>query len=86
MCLVSVVCISKIQDSLGDEHSSNLFEPSSNFSVINWPPRSKYLNPIEYLWNILEKGESTSVILTELEATQIDVWQSQVCGTFSQTY
>ncbi|GFU57620.1 transposable element Tcb2 transposase [Trichonephila clavipes] len=29
---------------------------SSDFSVINWPPRSPDLNPIEHHWGILEQG------------------------------
>ncbi|GFV96177.1 RNase H domain-containing protein [Trichonephila clavipes] len=36
---------------------------SSNFSVINWPPRSPDLNPIEHLWDVLEqdvKGPHTA--------------------------
>ncbi|GFW16213.1 transposable element Tcb2 transposase [Trichonephila clavipes] len=28
--------------------------PSSDFSVINWPPRSPYLNPTEHLCDVLE--------------------------------
>ncbi|GFV46418.1 transposable element Tcb2 transposase [Trichonephila clavipes] len=32
-----------------DEHSSDFF-------VINWPPRSPDLNPIENLWDVLEQG------------------------------
>ncbi|GFW43910.1 transposable element Tcb2 transposase [Trichonephila clavipes] len=33
-----------------------LDDHSSDFSVISWPPRSPDLNPIQYLWNVLEKG------------------------------
>ncbi|GFT21041.1 transposable element Tc1 transposase [Trichonephila clavipes] len=33
-----------------------LDEHSSDFSVINWPPRSQDLNPIEHLWDVLEQG------------------------------
>ncbi|GFX89678.1 transposable element Tcb2 transposase [Trichonephila clavipes] len=33
-----------------------LKEHSSDFSVINWPPRSPDLNPIEPLWDVLEQG------------------------------
>ncbi|GFT93128.1 transposable element Tcb2 transposase [Trichonephila clavipes] len=33
-----------------------LDEHSSDFSVINCPPRSPYLNPIEPLWDVLEQG------------------------------
>ncbi|GFV48691.1 transposable element Tcb2 transposase [Trichonephila clavipes] len=33
-----------------------LDEHYSNFSVINWPPKSPDLNPIEHLWDVLEQG------------------------------
>ncbi|GFT22521.1 transposable element Tcb2 transposase [Trichonephila clavipes] len=33
-----------------------LEEHSSDFSVINWSPRSSGLNPIEHLWDVLEQG------------------------------
>ncbi|GFW76481.1 transposable element Tc1 transposase [Trichonephila clavipes] len=33
-----------------------LDEPSSQFSVINWPSRSPDLNPIRHLWDVLEQG------------------------------
>ncbi|GFU01995.1 transposable element Tc1 transposase [Trichonephila clavipes] len=33
-----------------------LDEHSSDFSVIKWPPRRPDLNPIEYLWDVLEQG------------------------------
>ncbi|GFX60090.1 DDE_3 domain-containing protein [Trichonephila clavipes] len=42
-----------------------LDEHSSDFSVINWPPRSPDLNPIEHLWDVLEqgvKGHHTSLL------------------------
>ncbi|GBN70977.1 hypothetical protein AVEN_172925-1 [Araneus ventricosus] len=46
-----------------------LDEHSSDFSVMNWPPRSPVLNPIEHLWVVLEKGEkahhTTPATLTE---------------------
>ncbi|GFT96112.1 transposable element Tcb2 transposase [Trichonephila clavipes] len=36
--------------------TSWLDEHSSDFSVINCPPRSSDLNPIEHLWDVLEQG------------------------------
>ncbi|GFX78664.1 transposable element Tcb2 transposase [Trichonephila clavipes] len=33
-----------------------LDEYSSDFSVINWPPRISDLNPTERIWNVLEQG------------------------------
>ncbi|GFV02074.1 uncharacterized protein TNCV_3480011 [Trichonephila clavipes] len=33
-----------------------LDEHSSYFSVINWPPRSPDLHPIDHLWDVLEQG------------------------------
>ncbi|GFY10409.1 transposable element Tc1 transposase [Trichonephila clavipes] len=36
--------------------TSWLDDHSSDFSVINWPPRSPDLNPIEHLWDVLEQG------------------------------
>ncbi|GFV01826.1 transposable element Tcb2 transposase [Trichonephila clavipes] len=33
-----------------------LDEHSSDFSVINWPPRRSDLNPIENLWDVLKLG------------------------------
>ncbi|GFX66376.1 transposable element Tcb2 transposase [Trichonephila clavipes] len=35
--------------------NSWLNEHFSDFPVINWPPRSSYLNPIEHLWDVLEQ-------------------------------
>ncbi|GFX15021.1 juvenile hormone acid O-methyltransferase [Trichonephila clavipes] len=40
-----------------------LEEHSADFSVINWPPRTADLNPIESLWDVLEqcvKGRHTA--------------------------
>ncbi|GBN01872.1 hypothetical protein AVEN_198756-1 [Araneus ventricosus] len=54
-----------------------LYEHSSDFSVMNWPPRSPELNPIEHLWDVLEKGVKphhiTPATLTELWTTLVDV-------------
>ncbi|GFT90643.1 uncharacterized protein TNCV_3128181 [Trichonephila clavipes] len=36
-----------------------LDEYSTDFSVINWPPRNSDLNPIERLWDVLEQGEKS---------------------------
>ncbi|GFX16299.1 hypothetical protein TNCV_4705521 [Trichonephila clavipes] len=36
--------------------SSRLDKQSSDFYVINWPPRSPGLNPIEPLWDVLNKA------------------------------
>ncbi|GFY00961.1 hypothetical protein TNCV_1363671 [Trichonephila clavipes] len=33
-----------------------LDEHTSYFSVINWPPRNTYLNPVEHLWDVLKQG------------------------------
>ncbi|GFW75895.1 transposable element Tcb2 transposase [Trichonephila clavipes] len=33
-----------------------LYNHSSGFSVINWPPRSLDLYPIQHLWDVLEQG------------------------------
>ncbi|GBM92724.1 hypothetical protein AVEN_215449-1 [Araneus ventricosus] len=47
-----------------------LDELSSNFSVMNWPPRSPDLTSIEHLWDVLDKGvkahQTTPATLTEL--------------------
>ncbi|GFW66727.1 transposable element Tcb2 transposase [Trichonephila clavipes] len=46
-----------------------LYGHSSDFSLINWPPRSPDLNPIEHLREVLEqglKGYHTPMNLTEL--------------------
>ncbi|GFS97948.1 uncharacterized protein TNCV_2018861 [Trichonephila clavipes] len=56
---------------LGDEHSSD-------FSVMNWPPRSPDLNPIEHLWGTLEQdveGHHTAPTnLTELWTALANIW------------
>ncbi|GFS78614.1 transposable element Tcb2 transposase [Trichonephila clavipes] len=56
-----------------------LDEGSSDFSVINWPPRSPDLNPIKYLWKILEQGvkghHTSSTNLTELWTALANIWQ-----------
>ncbi|GBN69439.1 hypothetical protein AVEN_227945-1 [Araneus ventricosus] len=56
-----------------------LNEHSSDFSIMNWPPRSPDLNPIEHFWDVLEKGvkvhHTTPATLTELWTVLADVWQ-----------
>ncbi|GBM55978.1 Transposable element Tcb2 transposase [Araneus ventricosus] len=57
-----------------------LDEHSSDFSVMNWPLRSPDLNPIEHLWDVLEKSvkahHTTPATLTELWTALADVWQA----------
>ncbi|GBN43427.1 hypothetical protein AVEN_119217-1 [Araneus ventricosus] len=57
-----------------------LDERSSDFSVMNWPPRSPDLNPIEHIWDVLEKGvkahHTTPAIFTKLWTALTDVWQA----------
>ncbi|GBN46481.1 Transposable element Tcb2 transposase [Araneus ventricosus] len=57
-----------------------LDEHSSDFSVMNWPHRSPDLNPIEHLWDVLEKGvkahHTTPATRTELWTALADVWQA----------
>ncbi|GFW41694.1 transposable element Tcb2 transposase [Trichonephila clavipes] len=54
-------------------------EHSSDFSVINWPPRSPDLNPIVHLWDVLEQGvkgcHTAPTNLTELRAALANIWQ-----------
>ncbi|GFT82122.1 transposable element Tcb2 transposase [Trichonephila clavipes] len=56
-----------------------LDEHSSDFSVINWPPRSPVLNPIEHLWDILEQGvkgyHTAPTNFTELWTALANIWQ-----------
>ncbi|GFV27723.1 transposable element Tcb2 transposase [Trichonephila clavipes] len=56
-----------------------LDEYSSDISVINWPPRSPDLNPIDNLWDVLEqdvKGNHTApTYLTELWTALANIWQ-----------
>ncbi|GFY23560.1 transposable element Tcb2 transposase [Trichonephila clavipes] len=48
-----------------------------NFSVINWPPRSPDLNPIENCWDVSEQGVKgpAPTNLTELWAALANIWQ-----------
>ncbi|GFX15892.1 transposable element Tcb2 transposase [Trichonephila clavipes] len=54
-------------------------EQSSDFWVINWPPRSRDLNPIEHLWDVLEQGikghHATPTNLTGLWTALANIWQ-----------
>ncbi|GFS78679.1 transposable element Tc1 transposase [Trichonephila clavipes] len=56
-----------------------LDEHFSDFSVINWPPRSPDLNPIKHLWKVLEQGvkghHTSSTDLTELWIVLANIWQ-----------
>ncbi|GBL82581.1 Transposable element Tc1 transposase [Araneus ventricosus] len=54
-----------------------LDEHSSDFSVMNWPPRSPDLNPIEHLWDVSGKGvkahHTTPASLIELWTALADI-------------
>ncbi|GFV81054.1 transposable element Tcb2 transposase [Trichonephila clavipes] len=56
-----------------------LDEFSSDFSVINWPPRSLDLNAIEHLWVVLEQGvkgrHTAPKNFTELWTALANIWQ-----------
>ncbi|GBM01549.1 Transposable element Tc1 transposase [Araneus ventricosus] len=68
--------------------TSWLDEHYSNFSVINWAPGRPDLNPIEHLWDVLEKGvkahHTTPATLTELWTALADVWQAILVERFSK--
>ncbi|GFX11323.1 transposable element Tcb2 transposase [Trichonephila clavipes] len=55
-----------------------LVENSSDFSVINWPPGSPDLNPIEHLWDVSGQGvkgcQTAPTNLTELWTTLANIW------------
>lgn len=57
-----------------------LDEHSSDFSVMNFPPRSPDLNPIEHLWDVLEQGvqghHTAPKNLTELWTVLANIWQA----------
>ncbi|GBN76363.1 hypothetical protein AVEN_150576-1 [Araneus ventricosus] len=57
-----------------------LEEHSSDFSVMNCPPGSPDLNPIEHLWDVLGKGvkahHTTPATLTQLWTAIAEVWQA----------
>ncbi|GBO02551.1 hypothetical protein AVEN_133483-1 [Araneus ventricosus] len=57
-----------------------LDEHSSDFFLMNWPPSSPDLNPIEHLWDVLEKDAkahpTTPETLTELWIALANVWQT----------
>ncbi|GFX77287.1 transposable element Tcb2 transposase [Trichonephila clavipes] len=52
---------------------------ASDFSVINWPPRSPNLNPIEHLWDVLEQGvkshSTAPTNLAELWTALANIWK-----------
>ncbi|GFU96423.1 transposable element Tcb2 transposase [Trichonephila clavipes] len=56
-----------------------LNEHSSNFSVVNWPPRSPNLDHTDHLWNILEQGvkghHTAATYLAELKTALANIWQ-----------
>ncbi|GFX03558.1 uncharacterized protein TNCV_4751431 [Trichonephila clavipes] len=56
-----------------------LDDHSSDFSIINWPPRSPDLNPIVHLWDVLEQGvkchPTAPTNLTELWTALANIWQ-----------
>ena len=55
------------------------FDWSSDFSVLNWPPRSRYLNPIEHLWDVFKQGmkshHTAPTKPTELGTALFNIWQ-----------
>ncbi|GFW11538.1 transposable element Tcb2 transposase [Trichonephila clavipes] len=59
--------------------TSSLEEHSSDFSVINWPPRNPGLNSIDHLWDVLEQGvkdhHKAPTNLTELWTGLANIWQ-----------
>ncbi|GFX27102.1 transposable element Tcb2 transposase [Trichonephila clavipes] len=56
-----------------------LYEHSSDFSVINWLPRSPDLNLIDPFWDVLEQGvkgyHTASTNLTDLWTALANIWQ-----------
>ncbi|GFS50915.1 transposable element Tcb2 transposase [Trichonephila clavipes] len=56
-----------------------LDEPASDFSVMNWSPRSPDINPIEHLWDVLEQGvkchHTAPTIRTELWTALANIWK-----------
>ncbi|GBN69268.1 Transposable element Tcb2 transposase [Araneus ventricosus] len=56
-----------------------LDDHSSASSVMNWSSKSSDLNPIERLWDVLDKGvkvhHTTPATLTELWTSLADIWQ-----------
>ncbi|GFV82147.1 transposable element Tcb2 transposase [Trichonephila clavipes] len=63
---------SRLATGLLDEHSSD-------FSVLNWSPRSPGINPIEHLWDVLKQGlkgpHTVPTNLTELWIALANIWQ-----------
>jgi len=55
--LVAVASFSRImRPATKQKMVQELFEEHSNdFEMLTWPPNSQDLNPIEYLWDVLNK-------------------------------
>ncbi|GFU44449.1 DDE_3 domain-containing protein [Trichonephila clavipes] len=65
-----------------------LDEYSSDFSVVNCPPRSPDLNSIEHLWDVLEQGvkdhHTAPTYLTELWTALANIWQVILVERFQE--
>ncbi|KFM58304.1 Transposable element Tcb2 transposase, partial [Stegodyphus mimosarum] len=60
--------------------TGRLDEHSSDISVINWPPRSPDLKPVEHLWDLLGQGvkghHTAPTNFTELWTALANIWQT----------
>ncbi|GFV45877.1 transposable element Tcb2 transposase [Trichonephila clavipes] len=65
-----------------------LDEHFTDFSVINWQPRSPDLNPVEYLWDVLERGvkghHTAPTDFTEFLAALANIWGVVPVGRFQK--